>query len=160
MKFAPLRKSSSLGLPISLALYLGFFSGPALAQSSQEPIAWNADAFAHQIVSGLWPDEKLIEAAVVDLDADGIGEILVRFTDRCVAPEIENSPPNCAYGLIRHDGLNWIQIEQAPARDVSLYRSPDGAVLSFDGLGVKLIDGATVAVPDFIYPSAGETPQL
>lgn len=158
MKFALFRKSPAWLLPASAAFYLGIFHGPAHAQSVQQPIAWNSDAFAHQIVAGLWPDEAVIEAAVLDLDADGVGEIVVRFTDRCVPAEVEGSPPNCAYGLIWHDGVNWIQVEQAPAREVALYVGPDGPALAFDGLAVKLFKGATQVVPDFAFPADGGVP--
>lgn len=151
MKFAVLRKSLAYGFP-TFGFALAISAVSAAGASYQEALPWNADAFAHKIVSGLWPAERQVETAVLDLDGDGIGEILVRFSDRCVPPEVENSPPYCAYGLIWHDGVNWKQIEEAPARDVSLYRSQEFSLLAFDGLGVRLVGGATQVVPDFVYP--------
>jgi len=159
MKIAVFRKRREGAFPVRVGFYLWFLSAllagtsPALAASVQVPLGWNADPAATSIVAGLWPAEKVLETAVVDLDRDGVGEILIRFTDRCVAPQIENDLPNCAYGIVRHDGSAWVAIEQAPARDVVMYRSDDGIdALAFDGLAVTIVDGQTKVLPDFIFP--------
>jgi hypothetical protein len=140
--------------PILGVVSLGFFTAPVAAASSQQEIVWNAEPGALAIVANLWPDEAVMDAAVLDLDRDGVGEILIRFRDRCVPPQFEQDTYNCAYGLVRHDGLEWRQIEQAPARDVSLFVDDAGRqALAFDGIAVVLVDGVTKVVPDFPFPT-------
>lgn len=105
-------------------------------------LRWDgANGEAQAVASAAFP-RQAVEAATLDLDLDGTGEILVRLSEQCTPDTMEEELPQCAHVLLRWNGADWTQAFARFASRVHEVRDAQGRPgISFDGTAFGISSG-------------------
>ncbi len=107
-----------------------------------------------EALESVWPDE-FIEARAVDLNGDGVGEIVARRGDHC-APIGGGLGAACLFGVLAFDGGGWKEILSVTAwRSLLLVSGGRAVGLRLDGVDWTMPAGSLKLVPDGRRPVFG-----
>lgn len=131
------------------------YDGPAWNQPGlfAYQLKWQTQSSdAVQAIQRLYPDVPN-SVAVTDLDGDGVGELVVRFADQCLAGTMDDDSPTCAYAVLGWNGDDWqvlmtryaataFEVRNA-AGDVGI--GLDGVAFTISGLGASLMSPSIIS---------------